>query len=393
MSKDINVTRKKDGSLTIQGESGRIIDNAPNPDALKDLAAKAASLAETIALEDENRTTKEIKKDLDTAVIGSRAASVNLDLSLDAVYALQDKIDTLDAERLEMRLKADEENRPLNAEEIDIVVDITAQINAYKKRKSELLTKTKDARLLKAEADVNAYEEELAFEASNGIQRILPYEEKNLGEAVEVGAYESNSPEWHEQRKNVIGGSDVSVILGTSPFNSYNRLLATKLGIIDPTFFKSTAASLGDTYEPIIQHRFAKEHGPGNKLGKPVYTVYHTKSSWRKSDDETHGANFDGLFDSTGKGEAPDSILEIKAVSDASKWNDGPPIYYRQQVLWYMHVTGLRKGKVAVLINQDDYREFDVIPESGEIEDLVSKVKEFQDRLKKEKNKISRRQK
>lgn len=381
--------QKNDKVVVHTDDKGKFSAVTPAPKHMEKVVANTANVVASIEEED-TRDVKEIRKDLRVLNKEAEFAGKVLDLTLDTALVLQDRIDTLDDELLTARLKADSENRPLTDEEIARAKEIREEINELRSRRKTLIEHTKDARLVKAEADVKAHEDELALEMVQGKKLVLDYEGEELGDAVVTGEFEANSPEWHEQRKNVIGGSDVSVIMGTSVFSTENKLLATKLGLVDASFEKTIATSLGDMYEPIIQREFAKRHAKGNSDGNDVFTVYHTKASWRNKDNPTHGANVDGLFDSSGKGGAPDSILEIKAVSDASKWEDGAPIYYRQQVLWYMHVTGFRKGKVAVLINQNEYREYDIIPQEGEIEDLVSKVNAFEDKLSKEQKKLSK---
>jgi putative phage-type endonuclease len=387
--------KKTDGTVTVKGDDGKIATNLPNPDALEQLKLDSEKIVSTLVdenveeSENDERSTREIRSDLRTATKASEFVGEVLDIGLDAVETLDEKIAELEQERQQYRITADAENRPLTADEIARAKEITDSINEVRKRKRELIGHTKDIRLTKADADLKKYQEEIALEEAQGKKLVLDYEGEALGLAVQTGEFEADSPEWHEQRKKVIGGSDVGIIMGSSPFQTENRLLATKLGLID-TNFKSTAASLGDIYEPIIQHEFAKRHAKGNDEGKPIFTVYHTKASWRSTEKENHGANFDGLYDSTGKGGAPDSILEIKAVSDASKWEGGPPLHYRQQVLWYMSVTGLRKGTIAVLINQNEYREYPIEPKEGEIEEVVAKVDAFEKRLAAEAKKVAK---
>lgn len=372
---------KNDGTKTVADDKGRFIDNVASVESIKTKTkANNNIVAEIEALEEDNRSAKEITKDLKEANKEADFAGNVLELSLDAVTVIESKIEELEDERLTARLEADSENRPLDEAGILRAKEISDEINELRRRKRELLERSKDARLIKADADVAAFENELALELAAGKKIIHDYEGDTLGDAVVTGEFEANSPEWHEQRRNVIGGSDISVIMGTSVFNTESSLLATKLGLIEPSFTKTIATGLGDTYEPIIQHEFAKRH--------PEYTLYHSKASWRNKDNPSHGANVDGIYDSTGQGGAPDSILEIKAVS--RPWDGAPPIYYRQQVLWYMHCTGFRKGKVACLTNQSEYAEYDIIPEPGEIESIVEKVKEFESKLKKEARKVEK---
>ena len=379
-------TVKTDAGKTAKG--GAFLGKLPSQDKLDTLLAANEEIIKNI--ENDDRQPEQIVEDLQATVAEAETAAEALDLSIDAIVDIDSKIDELDAERLEARLQADAENRPLDEAGIARAKEIMDTIFELRHQKKELLEENKDARLVKAEADVKAFYDELALEASYGQKLIGDYEAEILGEAVQTGEFEANSPEWHEQRRSVIGGSDISVIMGTSVFNNANKLMATKLGLVEASFTKTMATGLGDTYEPIIQREFAKRHAPGNEEGNPVFNVYHTKASWRNKNNPTHGANLDGLYDSTGQGGAPDSILEIKAVS--KPWDGKPPQYYREQVLWYMHITGLRKGKIACLTNQTDYAEYDIIPEPGEIESIVSKVQEFEKELAKKKRQLERQQ-
>jgi len=361
--------RKNDDTVTVKGADGKIVTNLPSNE---NLAAAKEKLAQ-------------LKTDLN--VTGQTETLNALNVSVDSLSLARERIDELEDMRLTLRMKADSENRPLTEEEIEHVKNINEKLNTIRAHRKALIGRNKDIRLEKAEADVAEYEKELENDKLNGEEYILTYDEKQLGAAEAVGYYDSNTQEWHNQRKRFIGGSDVSAVMGTSRFSNYNKLLATKLGLIANNSSQPFAATLGDTYEPIIQYRFAKKHGPESE---EPFTVYHTKSSWVSKTNSYHGANVDGLYDSTGQGGQPDGILEIKAVSDLAPWENGPPIYYRQQVLWYMHVTGLRKGRIVALFNQEEYNEYDVVPEEGEIEEIVEKVSEFEKRLMKERKKLEK---
>lgn len=400
--KDLITKKNTDGTTTVKVAAGRNIKTVtgktakggaflgklPSQDKLETLLNSNEEIIKNI--ENDDREPEQIVEDLQTTVAEAETAGEALDISIDAIVSIDSKIEELDAERLESRLNADAQNRPLNETEIARAKEITENINELRREKKSLLEENKDARLVKAEADLKAYYDELALEASCGQKLIGDYESETLGEAVQTGEFEANSPEWHEQRRNVIGGSDISVIMGTSIFNNRNKLMGTKLGLIDASFSKTMATGLGDTYEPIIQREFAKRHAPGNSEGNPVYNVYHTKASWRHKDHPTHGANLDGLYDSTGQGGAPDSILEIKAVS--KPWDGQVPEMYRMQVLWYMHITGMTSGTVACLTNQSEYQEYKITPEPGEIENLVTNVLAFEKELAKKKRQLERQQ-
>lgn len=59
------------------------------------------------------------------------------------------------------------------------------------------------------------------------------------------------SPEWYAIRKNTIGGSEISTVIGTNPFNSVKSLLAGKVGISH--FNGNTACRWGTLFEHLTE--------------------------------------------------------------------------------------------------------------------------------------------
>ena len=200
----------------------------------------------------------------------------------------------------------------------------------------------------------------------------LEYEEGTLNDLTRTVTYESGTREWLEQRQGGIGGSDVGPILRLKgAYNTREDIMRSKLEpITDEQVAEQTtdeilnAARRGDAWE---KHLLMKV-----KAHNPELNVTYCKSSWQHKDRTFQFANFDGLTaDENG---VPDGIVEIKTASDARKWGDpatgldGIPATYRTQTLWYAQAAGLKKGVVAVLIDDHDYREyhFTVTPEVEE---------------------------
>lgn len=252
-----------------------------------------------------------------------------------------------------------------DAQEVSLLNGIIADSDIKRKENNILLAALKWEAAKIASRNLS-YEEDLDRRESKTL--VHQYTEKILGKALFVGEYEVHSPEWHEQRSKGIGGSDVSIIMGNSPFTKPEKLFLEKTGQVRPRGIESTTMALGTAYEPIIQRRFAESH--------PEFKVWDTKGSWVSTVNPNQLANIDGLFSSDGS-ETPDSILEIKAVSEPAKWADKPPLHYRQQILWYMDTFGLKKGKIAVLIDQYQYREYDIFAELGEMEEVRATVAAF----------------
>lgn len=194
----------------------------------------------------------------------------------------------------------------------------------------------------------------------------LEYTADRLNDLEAIGEYPSGSREWLESRQGGIGGSDVGSIVGVDPAwagRDYREVLATKvLPISDEQVDEqgnshedfTSAPGRGNAWEEEVLHRFAQNN--------PDLTVGHCKTSWRNSKLPFQYANFDGLlFDKNGN---PDGIVEIKTGSNPDKWGDpsegidGVPAGYRAQVLWYMQAAGFKRGAVAVVLNDREYREY-----------------------------------
>lgn len=194
----------------------------------------------------------------------------------------------------------------------------------------------------------------------------IEFAEDKLGELVAIGAHESGSPEWHAERAEGIGGSDVGPIMRVDPKHgsvNYRRVLSSKLGEaeeivppIHPGSPETTAIGRGHAWEEALRQRCADEN--------PDLYIAFCKTSWAGVGKCSYRhANFDGLIlDSFG---FPVGVLEIKTSSDRTQWGnviDGiwaVPASYRKQVLWYAVNANLKWGKIAVLIDDYDYREYD----------------------------------
>lgn len=214
---------------------------------------------------------------------------------------------------------------------------------------------------------------------SQGIDR--EYTGDTLGTATKVGSFEEDSAEWHEARANGIGGSDVAIIMGISPFKKRDALLKMKTGeVVQKANNTGGAALRGHVWESYIARKFARRNSDKK--------VLFTKDSWTKNGSDYHKANFDGLICENGS-EIPNAILEIKTASKPQDWENGVPAYYRLQVLWYMIACGFKKGYLAVVINDADYREYEIVAEEGEIEEILEKVESFVAEVKARKAEIA----
>jgi putative phage-type endonuclease len=183
--------------------------------------------------------------------------------------------------------------------------------------------------------------------------------------------YESGTREWLEQRQHGIGGSDVGAILRVKgAYNSREEIMQSKLNPITD----EQVAEQGN-----LQSGFEGALGRGNAWEKRIFlmvrdnnpedNITFCKTSWVNNEHDYQVANFDGtMADENG---VPNGIVEIKTASDASKWGkeedglDGVPDTYRAQTLWYAQAAGFKRGMVAVVIDDREYRQykFEMTPE------------------------------
>lgn len=303
------------------------------------------------------------------------AATENVKVAADKRQEYFDLIETLKQEKRDIRALVKEEARKVTPEEQARINAINAEIDETDALRKADDVELKALRWIAAKLADKEHARKIDRDEKTGIAPVEEYAGETLGNATFTGAFEADSPEWHEQRAKGIGGSDVASIMGTSPFLKEEKLFLLKTGQLVESGGEdrvSSAMALGNIYEPIIQRRFAEAH--------PELKMWNTKGSWKSNARDHQLANVDGLYAPAGSTE-PTGVLEIKAVSSADHWEIEPPIYYRQQALWYMDTIGLKEAKFAVLINQHDYREYTITPKPGEMEEIHAKVDAFKQRI------------
>jgi putative phage-type endonuclease len=184
-----------------------------------------------------------------------------------------------------------------------------------------------------------------------------------LGTALLRGRFADGSPEWHEARASVIGGSEVGSIMGVNSFESRYVLWYRKAGYLGKT--EEVANPLfewGHRLEPVVAQKFADMH--------PEFDVQ-VSGSWVHQDRPWHGANPDRLLASRyayGQDEHGNTLydtLDVEAVQEIKTsmsgygWErDMCPVKYILQLRWYMECFGLEYGYLVVLVSLGDYREF-----------------------------------
>ncbi len=186
------------------------------------------------------------------------------------------------------------------------------------------------------------------------METLIPLPRSGLMKTIELT---QGTPAWHTWRKNIIGGSDASAVMGCG-FMTANQLYLNKLGLWEPV----TTARMTRGHELEAQAREICSDMLGMSL-KPM-CVEHDKRSWQ-------AASLDGIDDKHSV------IVEIKTGGDAAlerAKNGVIPDYHRCQIQHQLEVTGLDKciyfffdGKNGYPI--DVYRDTKYITQLNEAEE------------------------
>lgn len=145
----------------------------------------------------------------------------------------------------------------------------------------------------------------------------------------------SSHREWLDSRKNRIGGSDASAVLGLNPYKSNVDLWLEKKGEIETEDISDKSyVKYGTNAEYYLRELF--------KLDFPQYEVEYYENNMLLNDKYPFAhASLDGeLTDEEGR----KGILEIKTTNilqsmQKEKWKDKIPDNYYIQVLHYLMVT------------------------------------------------------
>lgn len=162
-----------------------------------------------------------------------------------------------------------------------------------------------------------------------------------------IGRFEHDSAEWHAARAGGIGASEISAVVGLSPWESHFGLWHRKAGNVGPVEMNEEMR-WGHYLEPAIAQRFADEH-PGIKVRRT--------GTWRSRVRPWQLANPDRLGF---PGRIP---VEIKWAPYSDGWgpsgSDEVPVYYRCQVMQQLDVMGAEYGWLAALVGTE-YREYPI---------------------------------
>ena len=160
---------------------------------------------------------------------------------------------------------------------------------------------------------------------------------ESLGSAKLLGYFAHDSDEWHEARKGV-AGSLVGSLMGHNPWRSAYTAYYEFLGELPrDSNGPSMAMKLGTVFEQPIQDLWVSENAE--------WLTAHNTGTWQSVEHPEFRANPDAIIEWA---DGSLGVLEIKF--SRNPMNELPPHYY-DQVMWYMHVLGLKKGILVAVAN------------------------------------------
>lgn len=145
-------------------------------------------------------------------------------------------------------------------------------------------------------------------------------------------------------RNRGIGGSDLSAIMGDSPFLSRWDLLRQKVGLIERDFKGNEYTAFGHTIEPKIRNYINETYG------------YHFEPDYVEEDADKDISLY---YHSDGNDSEKTTLLEVKSTSVIAKSGEEETVYrhYYEQLLYGMMLHNYRKGALAVYERPEDMDE------------------------------------
>lgn len=135
-------------------------------------------------------------------------------------------------------------------------------------------------------------------------------------------------------REKYIGGSDIPIIMGISPFKTRFDLLLEKAGLKEDDFTGNEYTEYGNIMEPKIRNYMCEIDHTEYKEDKLI-----------KDDVRCHVDGYDGAV-----------IIEIKTTSQVHKNIDEYKVYL-VQLLFYMYHYNKELGQLCVYERPDDFNE------------------------------------
>ncbi|MEI7673699.1 MAG: YqaJ viral recombinase family protein [Deltaproteobacteria bacterium] len=166
-----------------------------------------------------------------------------------------------------------------------------------------------------------------------------------------------DGPQWLEERRRGIGGSDVSAILGMNPWRTAFQVYQEKRKEVSD-WQGNKVTDWGKRMEPAIRQWYSD--ATGRNVRVPEKILYHAQYPFML-------ASLDGFTDDG-------RVVEIKTARSSKGWGEPGtaeiPDYYALQCQHYMIVTGFRVADVPVSIGGGSPELYEV-PADLELQEFI----------------------
>jgi len=171
-----------------------------------------------------------------------------------------------------------------------------------------------------------------------------------MAKAEAAKAPKQGSDEWRELRKRGIGGSDIAILAGLTPWGSPYGVYMDKKGLAPPVV-ATDAMKRGNILEEPIARWWSAEMGMAVEVEDRI--LHHAEHDWARASIDRR---------------TPDGILEIKTTHE--DWSY-PPEYVLAQVQWYLGIVPAAICHVAALTGGLNFRKWVVRADPGYFGDLL----------------------
>ena len=185
----------------------------------------------------------------------------------------------------------------------------------------------------------------------------------------------ASDPRWLAERRKGVTATDITAIIGLSPYQSPFGLWWEKTSPDMPAHVDSDRLRLGRELEPYIIARWAESSGKA-LFGTRQGLFRSTDRPWQLATPDA--VLYEDVFNPE-LGELGDfepqlaAVAEYKSWADADKtsWQDGPPARVRAQNLWQMDTLDVAVGHVGVVfLPSGEFRSYELTWDEAAQRDL-----------------------
>jgi len=178
-----------------------------------------------------------------------------------------------------------------------------------------------------------------------------------------------------EARKAGIGGSDVAVILGLSPWKSQTELYLEKRGEIEPADLSDNElVHFGNVLEGVVADEYARRNN---------VKVERRNQMLKSKEYPFMLANIDRKVVGARKGLECKTAAQFSLTNWGEQGSDDVPDYYRVQCEHYMIVSQYPEWDLAVLIGGNNYRDYHIEQDKELSEMIVENCAKFWEKVEK----------